>query len=938
MRRTLLLAALVAAAPANNNDAPLEKRQGVTYASTCVTVVDALATNVVYSTVCKDATAAGFAYRQTCYGTAGNLVPGLLPTQCGSATPVSTCLTSTTSSATATNPGPLLGILGPSTTLYGTYTVQYACTTPTYPVKSTSVSTTSTTSSRPPTSTSASAAPTSTFVSSTSRLATTSTTSTVVPTTSSTSIVVPTTSSTSSTPAVVTSSTVIATSSKAPTTSILTSSSSSLVTTSSTPVTTSTSSVAALATSSVVPSSSSVVTTIQPSTTTSNAATTSSSPPAVSSSAPATTSTPATSSAAPVTSSPAQVLSTSSLVTTSSTRLTSSSVVPTTSSVVPSTSSVVPSTSSVVPTTSSVVPTTSSAVPTTSSAVPASSSAAPSSSRASAAPTAGLPRTAKNGATYIGCFQDGIDQRTLQQRVNDVNNVEECVVQCGNAGFDRAGLEYYTQCFCGYATAGYNGQPQIADSVCSVPCNDATETCGNGNALQVYAIPNALVNANPTASSTATPTAAPTAGLPRTSRNGGKYLGCYRDDVGQRTLPVRVQDVGTVEACITQCQSAGYTMAGIEYYYQCFCGSSGTNGQPQISDSECSAPCNDDKSETCGGGNAIQLYSVPSGGAAPSIPTTVTTSAGSGALQGCYSDNVNARTLPNRVADAGSVDQCVSSCINAGYSYAGIEYTRECYCGNSLTAPLIDNAQCQKYTCTENGSQKCGGDSAIQVYSLQNSKPPPAASGTWSSVGCLQDFYPNTRTLQGYSVTSNSMTPQVCMSTCQAKGFTYAGVEYSGECYCDSQIRNNPQTVSSCSMACSGDSSQTCGGSNAIQVYTLGAVPSGTGSSAAPSPTIQKTTSGGATYKGCYTDSVNARALRTRNPDVTGSDPIGACMASCKSAGFSLGAVEYGHECFCDQSINNGQTLTSDSACSQVCDGNSQQYCGNGNTAQVYTL
>jgi hypothetical protein len=525
-----------------------------------------------------------------------------------------------------------------------------------------------------------------------------------------------------------------------------------------------------------------------------------------------------------------------------------------------------------------------------------------------------------------------------------VNNVEECVTQCANAGFDRAGVEYYTQCFCGYASAGYNGQPQISDDTCSVPCNDATQTCGNGNAIQIYAIPPGLVNTVP-ATSTATPTASPTAGLPRQSRNGGKYLGCYKDDVNQRALPVRLQDVGTVEACITQCQSAGYSLAGLEYYYQCFCGNSGTNGQPRIDDGQCNTPCNDDKSETCGGSNALQLYSVPQSAGSPTIPTTVTTSSGSGSFQGCYNDNVNYRTLPNRVADAGSVDQCVSSCINAGYSYAGIEYTRECYCGNTVTASLIDNSQCQKYTCTENGSQKCGGDSAIQVYSLQSSNPPPAATGTWSNVGCLQDFYPDTRILQGYSFTSNSMTPQLCKSTCQAKGFIYAGVEYAGECYCDNQIRNNPKSVSSCTMACSGDSAQLCGGSNAIQVFTLATVPSGTGSSDASSAapvaaaaTIVQKTSDGATYKGCYTDNVNARALRNRLSDVTGSDPISACMTACRSAGYSLGGVEYGHECFCDNGIYNANTVTGDSACSQICDGNSSQYCGNGNIVQMYTL
>jgi hypothetical protein len=103
-------------------------------------------------------------------------------------------------------------------------------------------------------------------------------------------------------------------------------------------------------------------------------------------------------------------------------------------------------------------------------------------------------------------------------------------------------------------------------------------------------------------------------------------------------------------------------------------------------------------------------------------------------------------------------------------------------------------------------------------------------------------------------------------------------------------------------------------------------------------PSIQQLTSNGATYKGCFTDTISARALRNRLADVTDADPLATCAKACKSAGYALAGVEYGHECFCDNGINNGQVQTADGACNQVCDGNNQLYCGNGNIVQVYAL
>lgn len=96
----------------------------------------------------------------------------------------------------------------------------------------------------------------------------------------------------------------------------------------------------------------------------------------------------------------------------------------------------------------------------------------------------------------------------------------------------------------------------------------------------------------------------------------------------------------------------------------------------------------------------FQLASGSGGGPPPptsassSLPTTMstvtthtTTAAGSGpsgwTFLGCYSDNVNGRTLANGLqvpggASAMTVELCESTCLAAGYVLAGVEYSGEC--------------------------------------------------------------------------------------------------------------------------------------------------------------------------------------------------------------------------------------------------------------------
>jgi len=80
------------------------------------------------------------------------------------------------------------------------------------------------------------------------------------------------------------------------------------------------------------------------------------------------------------------------------------------------------------------------------------------------------------------------------------------------------------------------------------------------------------------------------------------------------------------------------------------------------------------------------------------------------------------------------------------------------------------------------------------------------------------------------------MTPQTCQAYCAGKNFPVAGVEYGTQCYCGLAL---PQTATldndGCTMACSGDTAQTCGGRSRLSVYQ--------NASYVPARVVQHTTS-----------------------------------------------------------------------------------------------
>ncbi|PVF94001.1 hypothetical protein CPB86DRAFT_70642 [Serendipita vermifera] len=64
-----------------------------------------------------------------------------------------------------------------------------------------------------------------------------------------------------------------------------------------------------------------------------------------------------------------------------------------------------------------------------------------------------------------------------------------------------------------------------------------------------------------------------------------------------------------------------------------------------------------------------------------------------------------------------TVEKCIDGCAAAGFSSAGVEFGRECYCGNISYPPSQSYLMSEcNMPCTGDASKSCGGDARVLIY------------------------------------------------------------------------------------------------------------------------------------------------------------------------------------------------------------------------------
>ncbi|ETS85780.1 hypothetical protein PFICI_03805 [Pestalotiopsis fici W106-1] len=221
-------------------------------------------------------------------------------------------------------------------------------------------------------------------------------------------------------------------------------------------------------------------------------------------------------------------------------------------------------------------------------------------------------------------------------------------------------------------------------------------------------------------------------------------VGCFDNGEpgGQEALSMKteISVTGmTTEICVAECKGNGFRYAGLAWYGNCYCGQ--TVDTAMVDSSQCSLPCDGNKTQACGGDTQVNIYQDPT-----FLPVNETTVDEYVAL-GCYTDGSSlgkALFYQQKMADTADVttEACLGACLKGGFPFAGTEYAQECYCGVVLgnDTAQVDVAECAM-PCTGNSSQICGGPDRLSLYvakDLQSLEPcgyePPANSSSTTTI------------------------------------------------------------------------------------------------------------------------------------------------------------------------------------------------------------
>ncbi|XP_054266023.1 uncharacterized protein LOC128988606 isoform X2 [Macrosteles quadrilineatus] len=391
------------------------------------------------------------------------------------------------------------------------------------------------------------------------------------------------------------------------------------------------------------------------------------------------------------------------------------------------------------------------------------------------------------------------------------------------------------------------------------------------------------------------------------------YLGCYEDGgPNNRLMSDHHQDFpGTLtpDMCNEHCRGKGFSYAGTQYSFECFCSKTKPSDEKKELESDCNSKCAGDDSKTCGGNNRLAVFTT-------GFPDPTESGVDVLLSLGCFKDSHANRFLSGHRQDfPGALTniKCVKLCKNKGFHYAGTEYGKECHCGNRKPSyrEYASDEECSK-RCEGDINQLCGGNWRLSIFKTSNTdKEDPPSNGKY--VGCYQDDE-NSRQLDGHLEDSGFLTHLKCTGLCYSRGFLYAGTQYSYQCFCGDKPPNPNLKLAEkeCFKRCTGDPGEICGGPTRNSIRETG-IPD--------LPVAGK-------YLGCFNDINNQIFGHSHKYTFDKTNTPRRCMNFCLQLGFRYSGVEYGKECFCGNEKPNTNLAVNQEDCSKPCSGDAVESCG----------
>lgn len=314
---------------------------------------------------------------------------------------------------------------------------------------------------------------------------------------------------------------------------------------------------------------------------------------------------------------------------------------------------------------------------------------------------------------------------------------------------------------------------------------------------------------------------------------------------------------------------------------------------------------------------------------------------------GCYKDS-GARDLVHGTPARSdmTVEVCTSTCAQAGYAYAGVQFARHCFCDNSYgthgTASNCDMA------CAGNPNQTCGGRWANSIYTTGASGGGTGGGGsTGGGDGTVRPGGGSGSSFDGRTdrpggdyrnFPIDRADARICRDTCAAearcKAWTYVnpGVQGSkARCWLKASVPPARRADCCISGVMSGSGGGTNAGGGSSGGGTTGGIRPGWVDPGFPGSGGGSGGGARSGYLGCFKDKA-ARDLIVAAAN-SGTMTIGQCVSNCASKNRAFAGVQFGTYCFCDD--NYGSYGAADN-CNMKCAGNAGETCGGRWANSVY--
>lgn len=320
------------------------------------------------------------------------------------------------------------------------------------------------------------------------------------------------------------------------------------------------------------------------------------------------------------------------------------------------------------------------------------------------------------------------------------------------------------------------------------------------------------------------------------------YVGCGKDSIASRkfTGASTNSKTMTIETCVDFCSGKGFSVAGTEYGSECYCANSIPAEAAPLPGhvGNCMMACAGDPAEYCGGSGTISLYqkctdtcqnaqfgvvgNVASNVASPAASAESSVGAG---IQARSSEipllPASTPVDPDSVLSTG--DRSTLAPVTA--SPSGVSVTTEGSYASATTVPdgvvvIPTDAASAGVSPTISGSAV----SEATSFPIPSSVPTTNISlpDGWRAGGCYVDPV-RPRLLKFWaSFSGQQMSSSKCVSYCDEQGFSFAGTENGGQCFCSKDLPADAELKDEgeCSTPCKGANEEMCGGPARLSVFT----------------------------------------------------------------------------------------------------------------------